>query len=298
MRGEPVRGGWPEPGFDALPGIERARTVLRGLVPRSPLSHLLGLRLTQVGFGHATMTMPATARLQAPNGRLLYNALMEAASSVAVLTGAPPGMDVHTTAFSVNTFRPCTPESESLIARARMLNSGPTFMHTEVLVEDALGRLLAHTTVAAVLRRVEPAPPAPAPLERFPEPAYPTPDPYRRPLPARLGVVSREILEGQDGLTVMRRVFFEDLPRPPMLEIFGALPVAVEAGKVTFEIRATQWLCAWRREVAPGVLIDVAAAAALAAVITALPGRRPRRGAEWQLHRLADARGGRTAAGR
>ena len=72
-----MRGGFPEPGFDALPGMERARAILRGLVPRPPLSHLLGLRVTQVGSGTATMTMPATPWLQVPTGRPVYNALAD-----------------------------------------------------------------------------------------------------------------------------------------------------------------------------------------------------------------------------
>jgi class 3 adenylate cyclase len=271
MRGEPVRGGWPEPGFEALPGMERARALLRGFVPQPPLSHLLGLRLTQVGSGTATMTMPATPWLQFSTGRLCYGALLEAVSSVAVLTGAPPSTQVDMTAGSLNMFRPCTPESESLIGRARVLNSGPIFTHTEVLLEDAIGRLLAHATMAAVFRPLHPASPPPPRSERFPEPTYPTPDPYRRSLPDGVGVISREVLEGQDGLNLMRRVFFGDLPRPPLFELFGAHSVTVEAGKVRFEVPASEWLCTRRREIAAGVLGDVGGAAAWAAVTTTAP---------------------------
>jgi uncharacterized protein (TIGR00369 family) len=271
MRGEPVRGGFPEPGFEALPGFERARAILRGLVPRPPLSHLLGLRLTQVGAGTATMTMPATPWLQMPNGRLLFNALAETAAWVAVLTGAPPGMDVHTTTFSINFFRPCTPESESVIARARTLNTGPTFTHTEVALEDALGRLVAHAVVAAVLRSPDPPASPPALLEPVEEPTYPTPDPYRRTLPAGIGIVSREVLEAEDGVAVLRRVLFEDLPRPPLLWLFGASPVSVEPGKVIFEVPASQWLCAWRREVTAPVLIDLGGMGGWAAMTAACP---------------------------
>lgn len=271
MRGESARGGFPESGFDALPGMERARAVLRGLVPRPPLSHLLGLRVTQVGSGTATMTMPASPWLQGPNGRLYYNSLNEAASSIAVLSGAPPGVEPQTTATFVNFFRPAVPESESLIARARVLNSGPTFTHTEASIEDGLGRLVSHATQAAVLRPVDPVSPSAPLLEPIPEPAYATPDPYKRPLPAGVGVVAREALEAQDGLTVLRRVFFEDLPRPPLLELFGGRPVAVEAGKVTLEVPSTQWLCDWRGETTPGVLTDLGGFLAWAALIAASP---------------------------
>jgi acyl-coenzyme A thioesterase PaaI-like protein len=123
MRREPVRGGVPEPSFESLPGMERARAILLGLVPRPPLSHLLGLRLVQVGAGTATMSMPATPWLQMPNGQLLYSALVEAAATIAVLTGAPSATDVNLTGASVNFFARCTPQSETVIARARVLNS-------------------------------------------------------------------------------------------------------------------------------------------------------------------------------
>ena len=271
MRGEPVRGGFPEAGFDALPGMERARAILRGLVPRPPLSHLLGLRLTQVGSGAATMTMPATPWLQMPNGRLLHNGLIETVASMAVLTGAPPGVAVHTTTLSINFFRPCTPESESIIARARTLNTGPTFTHTEVVVEDALGRLVAHAIAAAVLRPADPAPAPDTPLGRVAEPTYPTPDPYKRALPSGIGVVSRDIFEAEDGLIVLRRIFVGDFPRPPLLEIFGAHPVAVDAGKIKFQVPASQWLCAWRPHVTPAVFADFAGLGGWAAMMTACP---------------------------
>jgi class 3 adenylate cyclase len=269
MRGEPVRGGLPDPGFEALPGLERARAILRGLVPRAPLSHLLGLRLTQVSAGAATMTMPASPWLQTPNGRVLYGSMAETAAWMAVLTGAPPGMGVHTTTVSVSFFRPCTPESESVIARARTLNTGPGFTHTEVVMEDALGRLMAHVVVASVLRPVDPPPPSP--LERVDEPTYPTPDPHKRALPAGIGVVRREVFEAQDGVATLRRVFFEDLPRAPVLEIFGATAVSVETGRVRFEVPASEWLCGVRREVSPGVLADLGVMAVWGAVVAAVP---------------------------
>jgi hypothetical protein len=60
MQGEAVRGGFPDPGFGSLPGIERARAYLHFLAPRAPLSHLIGIRGTQVGPGSATVTMPAS----------------------------------------------------------------------------------------------------------------------------------------------------------------------------------------------------------------------------------------------
>jgi len=52
---EAVRGRLPNPSFFALPGVKQARSYLRGFALRSPLCHLVGFRLTQVGSGSATM---------------------------------------------------------------------------------------------------------------------------------------------------------------------------------------------------------------------------------------------------
>jgi class 3 adenylate cyclase len=270
MRGEPVRGGFPPPRFESLPGLEQARAILRGLVPRSPLSHLLGLRLTQVGPGTATVTMPATPWLQGWNGQLVYATLADAAASMTLLSGAPPGADVAITSGCNNPFRPCTTDSETLIARGRTVNTGPTFAHAEVMLEDALGRLIGQTIVAAIVRERPPAVP-PALSEPVPQPNYPSPDPYRRPLRAGTGVVPPDQSAGEDGLAIARRVFFGDLPRPPLLEIFGARPLAVESGHVTFEASASEWLCHTSRRVAPGVMADLMTAAAFTALMTTAP---------------------------
>ena len=123
---EPVRGGLPEPSFYALSGIDQARDRLRGMVPRSPLSHLVGYRLTQIGSGTATMTMPASPWFQMVDGITLGAPLVvEEAPAIAVLTGAPSATEVVTTALSLNHFRPPTLDSSSFIARARVVNTVP-----------------------------------------------------------------------------------------------------------------------------------------------------------------------------
>jgi len=251
--------------------MERARAMLRGLVPRPPLGHLLGLRVTQVGSGTATMTMPASPWVQGYDGRLLYNTLMEAASATAVLTGTAPGADVDTTSISISYFRPCTPQSETIIARARTINSGPTFTHTEVVTEDALGRLLSQTTMAAVVRPAAPPAGLPAGLAPVPEPTYPTPDPHKKVLPDGVGPVPHEILQALDGLTLLRRVLQGDLPRAPLLELFGVGPSLVELGRVRLEVPATEWLSHRRGEIAPGVLFDLVGMSAWAALVTTAP---------------------------
>jgi len=248
MIDEPARGGFPEPGFYALPGIDQARAYLRRLVPRPPLSHLLGIRVTQVGAGTATCTMPASPWLQAAQGVIDPTALVEVAMSMAVLTTVPPGADVRTAGLSYTPFRPGTLESEVLIARARVVSSGATFTHSEVLIDDALGREVLRASGVFVVEAGGAPVPAPItlPTEPAPEPRYNSPDPYRRPLPAGVGVLPQSAFEQDDLLTMAKRMVRGELPRTPVWQIIGLHDLEFEARRSRIAMPTNDWLC-WRR---------------------------------------------------
>jgi class 3 adenylate cyclase len=244
---EPARGGFPEPGFYALPGIDQARAYLRRLVPRPPLSHLLGIRVTQVGAGIATCTMPASPWLQASTGAVDPTALVEVAMSTAVLTTAPPGAHVRTAGLSYTPFRPGTMESEVLIARARVVSSGATFTHSEVLVDDALGREVLRASGVSVVEQGDASAPAPTalPAEAAPEPRYHSPDPHRRPLPAGFGVLPRSALEQEDLLAVGQMMSRGELATPPVWKIIGLRDVEFGERRSRIVMPTSDWLC-WR----------------------------------------------------
>ena len=242
---EPARGGFPEPGFSALPGIDRARAYLRRLVPRPPLSHLLGIRITQVGAGTATCTMPSSPWLQTSTSVIDPTAIVETAVSTAVLTTLPPGTAVRTAALAITPFRPVTIESETLIARARAVSSGATFTHCEVLVEDALGREVLRGSGTSVVEPEDvPGTPATIADRALPEPRYASPDPYRRPLPPGVGVVPREY-ERYDGTTLAKKIFGGDFPRPPLMELLDLRDIEIEERRSRLAMPTTDWLC-WR----------------------------------------------------
>jgi len=253
---EPARGGFPEPGFYALPGLDQARAYLRRLVPRPPLGHLLGIRITQVGAGTATCTMPASPWLQTSTGVLDPTAIVEAAVSTAVLTTAPPGTKVRTAALSLTPFRPVTIESETLIARARAVSSGSTFTHSEVLVEDALGREVLRASGTSVLEPEDvPAPPATFADGPLPEPRYASPDPHRRALPPGVGVLPPDAYERHDGITLARKIIGGEFPRPPVMELLGLRDMEIDARRSRMAMPMTEWLC-WRsrESIAPAVV--------------------------------------------
>ena len=256
MIDEPVRGSLPDPSFGSLPGIDRARAWLRGVVPPGPLHHLTGLRLTQVGAGSAVGTMPATPWVQMIDGSIDFRILMEAGLAFAVLTGAPGGTDVRPAAITVNGLRQGRVESEMLIARARVLNSGPTFTLAEVLVEDGFGRGVAHGVGTYFVDPIEPPPPpwvgsdAPAEL-----PTYPSPDPYQRPFASPfLGTY----LEESTFLSVARDVIAGVLAPLPVMELLGIRVLDAGEGEYTSTLRAGEWLCLRSRAVSPGVLLSMA----------------------------------------
>jgi len=253
---EPVRGSLPDPSFGSLPGIDRARAWLRGVAPPPPLHHLTGPRLTQVGSGTAVGTIPASPWLQMIDGSIDAGILMEASLAFAVLTGAPGGTDVRPAAMTVNRLRQGTVESETLVARARVLHSGPAFTLAEVLVEDGSGRGIAHGVGTYIVYPIDPPPPpwsgSDTPTER---PIYPSPDPYQRPLSAPWVPAQ---LEEATFSSIVQDMIAGVRPPLPMLELLGIRLVDVGEGEADVALRSSEWLCNRSREVAPGVLATVA----------------------------------------
>jgi class 3 adenylate cyclase len=270
---EPVRGGFLDPSFFSLSGADHARSHLRGFTPRFPLGHLVGHWLSQVGSGSVSGTMPASPWLQALDGTVDFRILMEAMLYFAVLTGAPAGSEVHATALTVNNMRPATVESQTLLARARTLNTGPTFTLADAVIEDAQGRGVAHGTATYVIRPIDPPPPPrTGPETLYRRPVYPTPDPWQRPLLWS----PRDIMLGEmPPLDILQRIKSGELPNIPLLELLGIRIVEAVEGAAVVALPASEWLGHITRHVAPGAMATFAWVASAAPVATlASPGER------------------------
>jgi class 3 adenylate cyclase len=198
------------------------------------------------------MTMPASPWLQTVDGTVDVKILLEEALAAAVLTGVPPATRVVTTALSVSHFRPGTLESESFVARARVLNTGSTFTTAEVLVEDALGRAVVHATGSFVLRPIDPPPPPPKALLPVDEPTYPTPDHHSRPLPTE-----DFTWWGVPPLEAFRKVIRGEMPGAPVWQLLGARGVDAAEGSGAWVLEASPWLSSRSNELAPGVLTSM-----------------------------------------
>lgn len=264
---EPVRGGFPDPSFFSLPGIEQVRAIQRGFTPRPPLSHLLGITLTQAGPGTATASMPAVAGLLgSPAGAAQPLVLLEMALRSAALAGAPAGTQVDTATLSASYLRSAGPDSGSFVARARVVNSGRAFTLVEGVVEDISGRSLLQGIASMFVRPIVPTPPPlSGDLKPVHPPVYETPDPYARPIQAWTPDPTQSYLSALQG-TVRG-----EGPAPPWLEVFGVRMLDVTEGRVSVVMPASEWFCNLRRTIAPGVLAYLALVGLMAAPATVTP---------------------------
>lgn len=273
IQDEPVRGAYGGASIFGLPGIEQARAIADGYLPKSPIEHLTGLRLVEVGMGSATFTMPASPWFQSAAGIFLGGMsafVADAAFGFAVYTTLPPATPLTTSELSMSFLRPATVQSEKLIARARLIQSGIKVGLSEVLVEDGLGRLLAHGSSRLFIRpAVEPAPPPPAKLEKQVEQEYETPDPYMRPV--ETSPLPSSIRSAKSGLEITRAHIKGELAPPPWAMLFGSRPVEADEGTATLEIGVSGWITSGAGTMYGGAIALFADAAMLTSVYTTLP---------------------------
>lgn len=257
MLNEPVRGSIPDPSFLSLSGLDQLRAFMRGLMPSTPLFRLLGPRVTQASSGTVVLHQPISPWFEAYEGFVDLTATAEYSVFVTALTGAPPATRLRMVNLSVRYLRPCTVENETVIARGRILHAGSSFTTVETLIEDALGRAVAHANGSVVISPIVPAPPPLShPLEPVEDPTYSTPDPYRRPGPVR-----NRVSPGADGRAL-----------PPFGQFLGVQLLEVTKGRGTVTMPTSEWHCRNYREVAPGIIAtlgDVAVEAAIATVAEA-----------------------------
>jgi len=247
---EPVRGFYTDPGqFVTLSGLDLLRSMLEGgLGP--PIRYLFGLELTSVGPGGVAFTMPVTDWLLFPQGVVsgaTLGILVDGPLGCAVQTALPPATPYTTAEISLRFLRTVVPQTGTLTAKGRLIHAGQSTGVSLVEVTDPAGRLVAVTTTrCAILPRVE------VPWEvieqalknppRLREPDWPSSHPCERP--AAGDVLAQEIWESMDGLGVLLSLIAGDLPAPPLARFCGIGPVEAEAGRTTWTMPASEWLCA------------------------------------------------------
>lgn len=237
MLNEPVRGIVPEPGFFSLPGLDRLRIYQQRRLPATPHARLLGYRLTQATSGSSVLSQPVGPWSEIYDGFVDLTTTAALSVYLTASTAAPPGADLRLVTLSVRYLRPLTIDDGSVIARGRILHAGSSYTTVETLVEDGLGRAVAHVTGSAVNVTLDPPPPpwAGVPDEPVLEPAYPTPDPMHRSLPTSL---DRTAL-------------------PPAAAFVGMEVEEVSDIRAVATMPASGWFCNSRRDVEPGVVASL-----------------------------------------
>ena len=267
---EPVRGGYPDPTLFGLSGLEQVRAFFQRKSLPPPIHHLTGMQPTEAQPGSATFTMPASPWLLCPQGFVQLGAmaiLADGPLGSAIQTALPSFTGYTTAELSMNYARPVTPDSGTLVARGRLVFAGRSLGLSETVIEDARGRIVAHSTSRCVI--FPPMGPPPSDLPDHPTIAWPqhqTPDPYLRPVSG--SVIPQEVWDETSGLDVLRRQIAGDLPAPPISHLTGLRPTEASEGSCTFVLPATEWLCSPLGKVEGGATALLADSAISCAVQT------------------------------
>ena len=271
---EPARGGHLDPRLFGLSGLEQLRSFFKGLGLPPPLAHLTGMFITDVQPGAVTFTMPRTEWLLSPPGYIQLGVLAMLADGslgCSIQTSLPPATPYTTSDLSLNFLRPVVADGSVLVARGRLIHSGRSLALSDVEIEDANGRLMAHgTSRCFVLDQIDPAP-DPSGIEPVEIPVHDTPDPYLRPVAG--SPVPQEAWDRMTGLEVMRALAGGELPAPPISHLTGLRPTEVAEGSATFVLPTSPWLTSPLGTVQGGATALLADTVLGTAVQTTLPAR-------------------------
>lgn len=272
LDGEEVRGGYLDPRLIALPGTERMLLGARRGMPLPPIHHLFGLRPVSASPVSVTFSMPCSPWLQSGVGVFFAGTaalVADAPLGGAVMAPLGPGKIVVTADLSMSFLRPVGVESGQLVARARPIEIGKRLGLGEALVEDGLGRLVAHATTRCFVSEVD-LPPSEGPVEIpvVEDPVYETPDPYLRPVPD--GLVSSEFLGGSEFVAMINERGHEDRPLAPFAQLFGMSDVGAEEGRFWSSMVSSPWVSSPAGTVYGGVLAYFADTVLTGAIWTTL----------------------------
>jgi uncharacterized protein (TIGR00369 family) len=269
---EPVRGSFGDLSDLRLTGVERLLRNVNGQGARPPIHHLTGLIPIEAGIGTSAFSMPVTPWLQSTVPSVITGGIIaflaDGPLGTAIATILPPLGYMTTSDLSLSFIQPGTLESGTLVGRARVIHGGKSVALSEVTVEDALGRHLAHGTSRGFLLSAPGAPPAreDAPVQVD----YTTPDPYlRRPVAG--SPIPQEVWNRTSGLEALRGCISDRDMAPPIHHLTGLRPIEALEGRCSFVLPASPWLASPSPVLYGGAIALLADAALSGAVMTINP---------------------------
>jgi uncharacterized protein (TIGR00369 family) len=266
---EPVRGSrWGSDTLE-LSGLDRLQAGVDRKLPDSPVMRLTGFRITDVGPGTTTVSMPASPWWQTSIGVFTPGTLAfvaDAAASGPYLTTLPPRVGMTTSQLLINFLRTPTVESQTIVGRGRLLHSSHAAGLAEAFLEDAKGKVLAHCTARSVAIPIE-AHGSSRPRPEVTEPVWEEPDPYLR---TPQTVDAQERWTKASGIERLRYLQSSEYPTP-MMQLLGLRARAVTEGEATMTMAASKWLNNYGGTIYGGATTCLAEGTCTAAVLSTLP---------------------------
>jgi uncharacterized protein (TIGR00369 family) len=150
----------PQEVFERCNGLEILRKLIAGELPRPPIYHLTGLRLSEADEGETVAVLPCSKWLSTSAGTIQggFTAMLaESAMTSAAFSTAPADTAVATLDFKVNYLRPVFPDGEEMTARARILHRGRTLVIAGAELTNAEGKQVALATGSSMYLPGRPA---------------------------------------------------------------------------------------------------------------------------------------------
>ena len=238
---EPIRGAIGDFRIFQHSGFEALRRMSTGEFPGPPPSRLMGSRVTDVGLGTVSFSMPVSPWLE-DSFRVVeagvFAFFADAPLACALWSGLPAGKTATTSEINMSFVRPATHATTDLIGRAETIHLGRQIRLSSIRITDQSGRLMAHGTTKCLVLDVPVDPDAhyPAPDTGPDDP----PDPYRREAPGpEAYYTDTEMTEGAP-IELMRESVDRET-RFPIWQMTGFTPVAVEHGALQCRIPTSPW---------------------------------------------------------
>ncbi len=138
--------------------LEIALKIVRGEIPRPPVSELIGFKLESIETGRAVVTLEADERHRNPMGTLHGGVLCDiadAAMGMAYASSLSEGETFTTLELKINFLKPVW--NASLRAEGNVVRQGRTVGLVECTIMDAKGSLVAKASSTCMTLRGEQA---------------------------------------------------------------------------------------------------------------------------------------------
>ena len=138
----------------ALAGIDYMKQMIAGKIAPPPIMRLMGFRLKEVGEGLAVFECEPGEQHYNPIGVVhggLAMTLLDSAMGCCIHTQMPVGSGYTTLEAKTNLVRAITAETGKLRAIGKVLHLGKRMATAEGRLEDAAGKLYAHSSTTCIV---------------------------------------------------------------------------------------------------------------------------------------------------